>query len=604
MKRIAFIAAGAAAFCLGVVTAPLPGGSEARAAELVSDNRFGPSDSGNGDSVPSSVSADGTKVVFTSRASDLVPNDTNGTFDIFVRDLSARTTTLVSVNRFGTDSGNGETRISTISADGTKVAFASRASDLVTNDTNGVIDVFVRDLTTGTTTLVSANREGTDSGNEDSTSPVISADGTRVVFSSFASDLSFAGGLGPEDTNGVSDIYVRDLITEKTALVTVNDSGTDSGSIGTSGRLAISADGTRVLFASFANDLVPNDDNGFEDVYVRDLTTGTTVLVSVNGSGTESGNGFSSFPVFSAGGTRVAFSSDATDLVPDDANGTDDVFVRDLATGTTALVSINMAGTGSGNGRSGGRFPPALALAISADGTRVVFSSWASDLVPTDTNNIVDLFVRDLSTRTTALVSANDSGTDGGNGGASFPVISADGTRVAFESHSSDLGPGDTNGTADVYLRDLTTGTTTLMSVNDSGTDSGNDGSILPIISADGTRVAFSSRASDLVRNDTNGLLDAFVSPVIAPATVIADIMSDVVGLNLDKGFSNSLVAKLGAAGKTLADANANNDVAAIGSLKAFIASVEAQRGKKLADADADALVLATEEIIDMLATQ
>ena len=133
----------------------------------MSVNRFG-TGSGNSGSVRPVISADGRFVAFDSAASDLVANDTNGiTNDVFVRDLQLGTTTLVSVNRFGTGSGNSVTRIApVISADGRFVAFGSAASDLVANDTNGTTyDVFVRDLQLGTTTLVSINRFGTGSGN-------------------------------------------------------------------------------------------------------------------------------------------------------------------------------------------------------------------------------------------------------------------------------------------------------------------------------------------------------------------------------------------------------------------------------------------------------
>ena len=270
------------------------------------------------------------------------------------------------------------------------------------------------------------------------------------------------------------------------------------------------------------------------------------------------------------------------------------------------LVSVNDMGTDSGNGRS--RSP-----SISADGTKVAFSSFASDLGPTDTNGTLDVFVRDLTTGTTTLVSVNDFGTDSANNFSLFPVISADGTKVVFISFASDLVPTDTNGQFDVFVRDLIAGTTTLVSVNDLGTDSGNADSIpffgaLPM-SADGTILAFRSAASDLVPTDTNGTTDIFVAlttgPVEepGPADLLASLITDVVDLNLEKGKSDRLSAKLGAAEIVLSDASANNDLAAINALEAFIASVEALRGNALSDAEADALIASAEEIIDLLVT-
>ena len=177
---------------------------------LVSINRFG-TGSGNGFSPanPPTISADGRFVAFASLASDLVANDTNGANDVFVRDLQLGTTTVVSINRFGTGSGNGSSSGARISLDGRFVAFASLASDLVANDTNGATgDVFVRDLQLGTTSLASVNRFGTGSGNNVSSDgvPAISADGRFLAFQSVASDLV------ANDTNGATvDVFVRDL---------------------------------------------------------------------------------------------------------------------------------------------------------------------------------------------------------------------------------------------------------------------------------------------------------------------------------------------------------------------------------------------------------
>ena len=468
------------------------------------------------------VSANGRFVAFVSFASDLVTNDTNdtnATLDIFVRDLKTGTTSLVSVNSAGTGSGNRASDLPAISADGRFVAFRSAASDLVANDTNRTFDVFVRDLKTGTTTLVSVNSAGTGSGNESSGSaiargeeiaapPVISADGRFVAFVSFARDLV------DNDTNGnQSDVFVRDLKTGTTTLVSVNSAGTGSGG-GTSYAPVISADGRFVAFLSNAADLVAADDSNVTfDVFVRDLKTRTTTLASVNSAGTRSGGGTA--PVISADGRFVAFLSDASDLVANDINGAfTDVFVRDLRTGTTTLVSVNKAGTSSWAADSS-------AAAMSADGRFVTFVSDASDLVTIDTNRRQDVFVRDLQTGTTTLVSVNSVGTGSGDSLSFGPAISPDGRFVAFVSSASDLVTNDSNRTFDVFLRDLKTATTTLVSVNSAGIGGDRASGLLPAgdafliavpaISADRRFVAFVSLASDLVANDTNGATDVFV---------------------------------------------------------------------------------------------
>ena len=351
-------------------------------------------------------------------------------------------TVLVSANGAGTGSGNGFSFAPAMSADGRFVAFESLATDLVPDDANGDFDVFVRDLKTGTTTLVSANRAGTGSGNGFSFAPAISADGRFVAFESFATDL-----VADDDANGDFDVFVRDLKTGTTTLISVNRAGGGSGN-GFSSAPAIIADGRLVAFESVAGDLVDNDTNGDIDVFVRDLKTDTTTLVSVNYAGTNSGNSQSRFPVFSADGRSVAFDSLAGDLVANDTNFNSDVFVRDLHTGTTTLVSVNSAGTDSGNNGSG-------LAAVSANARFVAFVSSASDLAGNDTNFNSDVFVRDLKTGTTTLVSVNRAGTRSGNGFSTAPAISTDGRLVAFFSEASDLIAGDTNHDVDVFVRSL-----------------------------------------------------------------------------------------------------------------------------------------------------
>jgi hypothetical protein len=408
-------------------------------AQMVSANLAG-TNGGNGASGTPVVSADGRFVAFYSWASDLVSNDTNNTIDVFVRDLQNRTTALVSLNRFGTDSGNHYSYDPVISADGRFVAFESYASNLVSNDVNIDYDVFVRDLQNGTTALVSVNRFGTDSGNGYSYVSSISADGRFVAFESEARDLV------SNDTTITIDVFVRDLQNGTTALVSANLAGTNGGNnVSLSPR--VSADGSVVAFESRASDLVGNTDTGFrDDVFVRDLQSGTTKLVSVNLAGTNSGNNASESPVISADGRFVAFVSNASDLVSNDTNNTTDVFVRDLQNGTIALASVNLAGTNGGNGYS---FHPS----ISADGRVVAFESAASDLVSNDTNSIGDIFVRDLENGTTSLVNVNLAGTSGGY--SYGKVLSADGRFVAFESYASNLVSNDTNNTIDVFVREV-----------------------------------------------------------------------------------------------------------------------------------------------------
>src|SRR5215472_13804035 len=284
-----------------------------------------------------SISADGRFVAFQSSASNLISSPPTGADNIFLRDNQSGITTLVTVSMDGTTGGNGRSGSPGITPDGRFVVFESDASNLVANDSNGKRDVFLRDLQTGVTRLVSVNVAGTLSGDGDSVLPSVSNDGRFVAFNSRSSNL-----VATPDNNGLSDVFLRDMQNGVTRLVSINDAGTATGNSG-SGGASISADGRFVAFYSTASDLVGPADNNFQaDVYVRDMETGTTRLVSVNAAGTDRGNDFSEFPVISANGGFVAFVGLAQDLVPGVAAvHALNVFVRDLQAGVTSLVSVD-----------------------------------------------------------------------------------------------------------------------------------------------------------------------------------------------------------------------------------------------------------------------
>jgi hypothetical protein len=424
------------------------------------------------------------------------------------------TVSLVSVNGAGTSGGNGDSRLTAVSGDGRYVAFTSVADDLVpgVTDTNDVSDVFLRDRLAGMTYAVSVRNGSNSMGNGESgrisgdlfPNIGISADGRYVVYSSLATDLV----ANSNDTNGAADIIVFDRLTGLNALVSSKASDQTSTSAGGSFKPVISANGRVVVFGSSASDLSTiSDTNGLADIFARDLQTGITKLVTINTAGNGGANDSSSgndFPSISDDGRFVAFDSAASNLVVNDTNGGSsfgtDVFVRDLQNNTTILVSANSAGTGSGNL---GSFTSDAR--ISGNGRFVVFESRSMDLVtgisyPDVVNNI---FLRDLSTNATAIVSVNPSRTSAGNAISQFPSISYDGRLVAFTSDSSNLVDNDKNGGSagvrDIFVRDTITGVTTLASINSSGTDSGKGQSSGPVeISRDGRFLAFVSTASDL----------------------------------------------------------------------------------------------------------
>ncbi|KAA0583491.1 calcium-binding protein [Azospirillum sp. B21] len=395
---------------------------------------------GNSNSSAPVISADGTKVVFQSSASDLVPGDTNGQYDLFLKDLTTGAITRVNTAADGTVAQGTFFRY-TLSSDGTTVAFASDAEFLVPNDTNGTFDVFVKDMVTGQVTLVSQTAGGV-SANGFSTSPALSADGRIVAFESRADDLV------PGDTNGQGDIFVKDLSTGAVTLASLTADGAQTNDFSASPKL--SADGSKLVFTSAATNLVPGDVNGEMDTFLKDLTTGQVTLVSQSADGTQP-NRLSGGMGLSDDGSKVVFVTAADNLVPNELNDTDDVFLKDLATGTLTLVSQTAAGVQS-NGWSGDGD-------VSGDGTKVVFVSSATNLVPDDTNGLPDVFMKDLTSGEITLVSLSPDGLTGsGANWGDAATLSSDGSRIAFTSAAPDLSPDDANGPLlDVFVATLGT---------------------------------------------------------------------------------------------------------------------------------------------------
>ncbi len=329
----------------------------------------------NGNSEQPALSADGRMIVFQSDASNLTSGDSNNATDIFVHDRQSGQTTRVSVSSTGAQ-GNGFSSNAAISADGRIVAFVSSATTLVSGG-NAVFDVYLRDLQANQTSRVSVSSSG-EPANDHSTTASLSADGRFVAFGSWARNL-VAG-----DSNNAHDIFVRDRQTSQTARVSVASGGAqgDRESLAPS----ISADGRLVAFHSPASTLVTGDSNGVADVFVHDRQTGQTTRVSLSSGGAQ-GNGRSDTPSLSGDGRWVAFESEASNLVSDDTNGAQDIFLHDRQTGQSTRLSLS-SGNEQANGYS---YHPAT----SSDGRIVAFGSLASNLVIADINLVQDVFVRD-----------------------------------------------------------------------------------------------------------------------------------------------------------------------------------------------------------------
>lgn len=377
------------------------------------------------------ISADGSLVAFASAATNLVPGASSGRDDVYVHSRSSGGIELVSVTPGGGEP-NGASSNPALSADGRYVAFQTAATDLIPG--GPAAEVVVYDRLTRTTAPVSvAGKQPADGQN-----PSISDDGRYVAFQSNSPDLA----AGKKATGNPPYVYVRDLVAQKTQLASVDSAGKPVGNF--SQNPAISGSGRYVAFQS--ND-VAGTVNGSSDVFVHDLQTGSTVLVSVDSAGNPADRGDASNPSISSDGRYIAFDAAAQNLVPGDTNQAQDVFVHDMLTGQTSRVSVDSAGD-QANGSSD------LASAgprISADGRHVTFESAATNLVAGDTNGVADVFAHDLQTGATSRASV-DSGGAQADAPSDDPAVDADGSAVAFRSDATNLVPGDTNGVSDVFV--------------------------------------------------------------------------------------------------------------------------------------------------------
>ncbi len=335
----------------------------------------------------------------------------------------------------------------------------------------------------------------------------ITPDGRYVVF---GSSSAFVAG----DTNGVSDVFVHDRVTGTTVCISVTPAGTPGDSWSWSDGDSISDDGRYVVFASQAGNLTPDSSPNQSDVFVRDLVTHQTRRVSVDSAGLPVA-GWSARPVISGDGRYVAFDSTAIALVPGDTPAYD-VYVKDLVTGSIVKASVDSAGiAGDSNSNS---------PSISADGRFVAFDSDATNLVAGDTNGQPDVFVRDLVLGTTLRASVTSAGAQGDQSSL-LPSICDDGRYVAFQSWSTNLVPGDTNGAVDVFLHDFLSGVTQRVSLTNDE-QQGNGPSLNASISATGEAIVFESSAP-LAAPDTDSFRDVFLRHVPSGRTWCISVASN-----------------------------------------------------------------------------
>ncbi len=400
---------------------------------------------GNWHSYSPSISGDGNFVAFESQATNLVDDDLGST-DAFVRNRLTGTTVRVSETPTGAQSESDASR-PVLSRDGSKVAFTSYATDLDNSvtDSPATLDVFVRDWNsaTPTTKLISKKFGASLSSNGQSSRPIISDDGSSVLYQTTATDI-----VSLADANGQNDDLIVYRNNTNLLVSQKSTSGRFTGNSSADPNFSISDDGRYVAFLSSAAGLANDSSHtGYANVFVSDRSTADNDRISVD-SDENAANWISSYPNISGDGRYVVFASDSSNLVVDDTNGTTDIFVRDRVATTTTRVSV---GTGDVQGDNASRFGR-----ISRDGSTVAFLSYASNLDPniTDSNATQDVFVRkwNVSNPSTDLVSRRASAAESGDSGSIDVTISANGTSIAFTSAASNLTTiPDTNDTYDVF---------------------------------------------------------------------------------------------------------------------------------------------------------
>jgi Tol biopolymer transport system component len=556
-----FISLASGLLCLA---ASVPNMMAQSAAQLISTRSISlpPPAGGNGESMRPLISPDGRFVLFDSSACNLAPGAGGPLiFQVYLRDRASNTTTLVSVNLNGIG-GNGNSTWGGMSSDGRYVVFQSDASDLVAGDTNGVTDIFVRDLVAGTTVLASVSTSGIE-GDGPSTSPMITPDGRYVAFVSTANSLVL-------NDYSLPNVYVRDLVMQTTVLASPGTPFTSPTRNCLTSPPAITPDGRYVAFATPLTGLVPGATNNAGDVYVRDLVANQTTWASTNASALADailgGTNYQSseHPEISDDGTFVTFKTGS--------GGNAVVFQYNMTNGTTttihtnallytagtaaflpadddfygpevtpdgrfvAFVAIEAASQGSTNygsvrlwdsetgtnvvvctNASGVYSPGTLsqAPAVTPDGHYVAFLSNAGDLTTNAVSKGFHIFLRDMVGGSITLVDVDTNGAGSTDFEGMSPSLSTNGQFVAFSGPDGQLAPLDINGADDVFLRDTSAGVTQMISQRSpsapvrSGAGQSMEGP--SSISADGRWVAFASYATDLVPNDTNNLQDVFV---------------------------------------------------------------------------------------------
>jgi len=407
---------------------------------------------------------------------------------------------LVSSTADGTGANDSSAYGLAVSDNGRFVAFGTIANNLDPADTDRIVDIYVKDLATGDVELASVTKDGVKS-NSISTRPTISADGSRVTFASAADNLS------SDDPDGYFDIYVKDLSTGDLTVVSTNADGTKAD--GNASGADISGNGEVVAFASTASNLTGSPADGESHIYVKNLESGELARVDAGTFDRPDEQSGASAMSVSQDGSVIAFVTDAGGVDDRDTDRRSDIYVRNLDDGSLSLASVGADGQKADS--------PSASPSLSADGSRVAFETSAGNLGPEDDDGESDVYVKDLKDDSVQLASTAQDGTNSDRS-AGYPELSADGRYLAFSSDATNLGIPTDALVKQVYRKDLDSGALDSASVTAGGV-AADYLAIDPSVSGDGGVVAFVSPATDLVPNDNKTWADVFAK-TFAPPTV------------------------------------------------------------------------------------
>ena len=455
--------------------------------------------------------------------------------------------TLASSSASGVPS-NGFSMLGGFSPDGTHLLFWSRSTNIAPGATSGFSELYLKDLTNGQVSLVSADGNGVE-GNNDSVIPnnssqilMFSPDGTKVVFESAATNLV-------PGANGHQQIFIKDLTTGAVTIVSMDANGIQGNA--NSMDFTFSPDGTKVAFDSASTNLISGGTTGSQ-VFVKDLTTGAVTLASADPNGV-AGNAASSFPVFSPDGTQIAFASTSTNLAAGATNTHSQIYVKNLQSGAITVASADASGNEANN--------DSLYPMFSPDGSRLAFNSISTNLVPNVPSFNSEVYVKDLASGAIILVSTDANGVPANGNSTQLGAFSPDSTKIAFQSASTNLVSG-ANGASQAYVKDLLIGSVTLVSANAAGVI-GNGNSVMPTFSPDHLALAFQSGSTNLGVN-------SFVSQIYVRSIFTAS------GAVADNAFAPSLstAGQLAFSDADTSDTHTASVAAQAGDLGAVTASV------------------------------